>query len=118
MTEQQIEKANNMTLEQIKQERMRAKEIENVCIEGCRHLISRHLMDTSADKPLTCDIQLETDAMGLSDNEKIHVEYMFQEPSEGIIYFKYRYYPYLTDIDDVDLDILLEIAEWLEENHT
>jgi hypothetical protein len=43
---------------------------------------------------------------------------MFQEPSEGIIYFKYRYYPYLTDIDDVDLDILLEIAEWLEENHT
>jgi hypothetical protein len=118
MTEQQIEKANNMTLEQIKQERMRAKEIENVCIEGCRHLISRHLMDTSADKPLTCDIQLETDAMGLSDNEKIHVESMFQEPSEGIIYFKYRYYPYLTDIDDVDLDILLEIAEWLEENHT
>ena len=56
--------------------------------------------------------------MGLSDNEKIHVEYMFQEPSEGIIYFKYEYYPYLIEIDEVDLDVLIEICEWLEQNHT
>lgn len=107
-----------MSLSDIQKERMKIGEIESLCIEGCRHLLSRHLMDTSEDKPLTCDIQLETDAMGLSDNEKIHVEYMFQEPSEGIIYFKYRYYPYLTDIEEISLDVLLEICEWLEENHT
>ena len=118
MTEEQIEKANNMTLEQIKQERMKAKEIENVCIEGCRHLISRHLMDTSEDNPLECDICLDTeDAIGLSTLEMLHVEKMFQDPSEGIIYFKYRGSDDVKDIDDMQTEELIIIAEWLEENH-
>ncbi|MBQ3950728.1 MAG: hypothetical protein II661_09655 [Bacteroidales bacterium] len=45
-----------------------------------RQYISRNLMDTSEDKPLECEITVETDnACGLSSLQMPHISAMYQE---------------------------------------
>lgn len=49
------------------------------------------LKNTSKENPLQVYITLETDEdMGLSTNDKLHIIELYQHPSEGIIYFKFR----------------------------
>ena len=73
--------------------------------EEMRHKLSAILMDTSEEKPMMCSITIgESEAMGLSSNELPVVKSMFQQPSEGIIWFNIEDCEEPIEFDDMPLE--------------
>ena len=81
--------------------------------EEIRHKLSALLMDTCEEKPIHCNIPIgEDEAMGLSSLELPVVTSIFQQPSEGIIWFKIEDYVEPIEFDDMntlDLEIILNV---------
>lgn len=73
-------------------------------IEELRHKMSALLMDTSEESPIECLITIEPEGtFGLSTNDMLKVDRVFQQPSEGIIWL--RLY---GDDDYVEFDDFIE----------
>lgn len=80
-------------------------------IEEIRHKLSALLMDTDEAHPLQCYIAIgEEEAMGLSSLQIPHVISMFQQPSEGIIWFNLEGVEEPIEFDDMFESDLITIA--------
>ena len=101
---------NNKTAEQIVAQYDRLRDDETNLRESIRHFLSRHLMDTSEDKPMTVGLTLQGGAMGLSELEKPEVTSMFQD-HEGIIWVQIYGMAEPIELDDVALDWQVEIVD-------
>lgn len=81
--------------------------------EELRHNLSLLLMDTNITNPVNCDIIIgEKEAIGLSSLEMPKIVSIFQEPSEGIIWFQIEGIDELKEFDDI-YDMLSK-EEWNE----
>lgn len=81
--------------------------------ETLRRNLSLLLMDTNITNPINCDIIIgEEEAVGLSTLEMPKIVNIFQEPSEGIIWFQIEGVNKLKEFDDI-YDMLSE-EEWNE----
>lgn len=70
--------------------------------EELRHKLSLLLMDTNITNPVNCDIIIgEEEAIGLSSLEMPRIVSIFQEPSEGIIWFQIEGIDELKEFDDI-----------------
>lgn len=70
--------------------------------EELRHKLSLLLMDTNATNPVNCDIIIgEEEAIGLSSLEMNRIVSIFQELSEGIIWFQIEGIDELKEFDDM-----------------
>ena len=56
--------------------------------------------------PLECNIELDAFAYGLSSLEIPHIVAIYQEPSEGTIWFKYDWQDIEDEDDWTDIDFL------------
>ena len=91
-------------------------EIEDVLMEDLRHKISALLMNNSEQNPLDCYITIgEDEAMGLSSLELPTVIQAFQEPSEGIIWFRMEGMEEPIEFDSFRVKDLEDIYEGLLE---
>ena len=78
--------------------------------EEMRHKLSAILMDTCEEKPMMCNIIIgESEAMGLSSLELPVVKSMFQQPSEGIIWFNIDGCEEPIEFDDMPLEDIEDI---------
>ena len=78
--------------------------------------ISTFLIGTSEDYHLRTNIIVETDEdMGLSDNEKLRISEIWQEPKEGIITFKFYGSDEEFDLSDYE-DLYEQVYTYLKEN--
>ena len=81
--------------------------------EELRHNLSLLLMDTNITNPVNCDIIIgEEEAIGLSSLEMPKIVSIFQEPSEGIIWFQIEGIDELKEFDDIYN--MLSKEEWNE----
>lgn len=103
------EETNNMSAQEINTRYEHVKKEEETLRESVRHFLSRHLMDTSEEKPMECSIVIEHEACGLSDLEKTTIDRMYQD-GEGIIWVYFFGDPIGMEIDDVPLECLIEIV--------
>ena len=102
---------NNKTAEEIVAMYDKLRDDEITLRESVRHFLSRHLMDTSEDKPMTVGLTLQGGAMGLCEMQKLEVETMFQD-GEGIIWVNIYGVDEPMELDDVALDWQVEIVEF------
>lgn len=93
----------------INDEYNKLKEIERKLREELRHIYSPILMDTDEDNPMECDIPLERDYFGISTLEMPHVTGVWQDPSEGWIYFIFDDNGCPCDFDNMDTKDLLDV---------
>lgn len=101
---------NNKTAEQIVDQYYKLRDDEINLRESIRHFLSRHLMDTSEEKPMGVHLTLQGGAMGLSELEKPEVTSMFQD-CEGIIWVQIDGMAEPMELDDVALDWQVEIVD-------
>lgn len=107
--EQIIELGQNRSLEEI-------KNMLSIVRESIRQFFSRLLMDTSADNPKQCRITISTpEDMGLSELLKPTIIAMYQEPTDGVIYFLFEGCSDYEEFDNIDNDALMQIMEEIEE---
>ena len=84
---------------------------ETIMREMCRKYISRRLMDTNEDNKLACEIHIEpAGAFGMSSLEMPCIVAMWQEPSDGTIWFDEEYNA-VRDFDDYPTDELIQIVK-------
>lgn len=102
---------NNRTSEQIVAMYDKLRDDETALRESIRHFLSRHLMDTSEEKPMTVGLTLQGGAMGLSELEKPEVGIMFQD-QEGIIWVHITGMAEPMELDDVALDWQVELVDF------
>lgn len=101
---------NNKSIQQIKEE------YRNL-FECVRHLLSRILMDTDRDHPIECDIPIEPAyAFGLSTLEMPSVISVYQEPTEGTIWVRFRGTEDYSILEELPLDEQIQLAEGLQDN--
>lgn len=85
-----------------------------------REILRRHfsalLMNTDNEHHLKCNITIEDDAMGLSTLQMPKVIGVFQEPTEGIIWF-YIEGDCLVEFDDIETNDLINILNTLKEQY-
>ena len=106
--EQIIELGQNRSLEEI-------KNMLSIVRESIRQFFSRLLMDTSADNPKQCRIIISTpEDMGLSELLKPTIIAMYQEPTDGVIYFLFEGCSDYEEFDNFDNDALMQIMEEIE----
>ena len=85
--------------------------------ESVRNFLSRFLMDTDEEHPYECDITLDyPDGFGLSSLDYPHLKMMWQEPSEGTIYFAISGYCDCGGFDSMRDDELMKIIEYINDN--
>lgn len=77
-----------------------------------RSRLSAILMETSEEKPMKCDVVLDTHYHG-SSNDAPHIESIFQHPIEGIIVCNMDG-GYELELDDIPLDEQIQILKELE----
>lgn len=73
--------------------------------ENLRQQLSKLLMDTNEDNPLKCNILIgEDESFGLSTLQITTIIELFQEPKEGIIWFKIEGYSPLIEFDNLSIE--------------
>lgn len=83
--------------------------------EDLRHKLSAILMDTDEQHPLECNILIgESEALGLGSLELPLVTSVFQQPSEGIIWFNIYGCIYPIEFDDMNLEDIINIINYFE----
>ena len=83
--------------------------------EDLRHKLSAILMDTDEQHPLECNVLIgESKAQGLSSLELPLVTSVFQQPSEGIIWFNIYGCKYPIEFDDMNLEDIINIINYFE----
>ena len=83
-----------------------------------RRALSAILMDTDEEHPMKVDITLDEDRFcGLSSLELPHISRMWQDPSEGWIYFDMDGYGDAIDFDFLWTTELIQIFEELSSEH-
>ena len=107
----EVYNTNNRTAEQIVAMYDKLRDDETTLRESIRHFLSRHLMNTSEDKPMRVGLTLQGGAMGLSELEKPEVETMFQD-GEGIIWVQIYGMPEPMELDDVAIDWQVELVDF------
>lgn len=86
--------------------------------QSIRNFYSRNLIDTSSDNPLNVSITLTTpDAFGLSSNDMIRIEKIWQHPTEGYIDMKIYGCETIMPFEQFSNEELLFIAEKLWQNN-
>lgn len=94
------------------------EEICNMTIllkESIRQYFSRLLMDTDAENPKQCWYILDTpESVGLSDALKPTLVSMYQDPSEGYIYFLFEGCEEYESFDYYDISVLFDILSAIE----
>ena len=106
--EQIIELGQNRSFEEI-------KNMLSIVRESIRQFFSRLLMDTNADNPKQCRITISTpEDMGLSELLKPTIIAMYQEPTDGVIYFLFEGCSDYEEFDNLDNDALMQIMEEIE----
>lgn len=111
LTEEQIvELAHNQSHQAI-------LNISHFLEESIRQYFSRLLMDTDAENPLTCHYVIETpEDCGLSDLEKPTLISMYQDPTEGYMYFLFEGTEEYCDFEEFSLSALMLIINAIENN--
>lgn len=95
---------NNKEVVDINKLHEQYKDVETLLLESMRKYLSKLLMNTSKDNPLKTKICLvNSEAFGLSSLNFPWVYYMYQDPTEGIIYFGLDE----TDSEPVEFDMML-----------
>ena len=84
------------------------KDLEFKLHKELRHILSPILMDTDEDNPIKCDVPLERDAFGISTLEMPHVTGVWQDPTEGWIYFDFDCGG-PCDFDDMDIQDIIDV---------
>lgn len=83
--------------------------------EKLRRRLSAILMDTDEQHPLECNILIgESEAQGLSSLELPLVTSVFQQPSEGIIWFNIYGCKDPIEFDDMNLEDIINIINYFE----
>lgn len=83
--------------------------------EDLRHKLSAILMDTDEQHPLECNILIgESEAQGLSSLELPLVTSIFQQPSEGIIWFNIYGCKNPIEFDNMNLEDIINIINYFE----
>lgn len=110
-TDQVIEMAHNRTYGNI-------VGISLLLQESMRQYFQRMLADTSEESPLECNLIIDTtESQGLSEAEKPCIIGMYQDPNEGIVYFKFEGdEEHWYEIDYFTLDCQLDIIRAIETN--
>ena len=89
--------------------RLAKNETEENIREMIRFYFSRNLMDTSAENQIKVDIILETDeTFGLSTNDMLRINSIWQDPCEGYIIFEFEGGNWI-DFDDLSVNELVRI---------
>lgn len=83
--------------------------------EEIRKKLSLILIDTDENNPIKCNI-LIGEEQGLSSLELLEIESMFQQPSEGIIWFNIKYAEEPLEFDDLKEEDLNKIMEYYDED--
>lgn len=97
-------KSNNKEITDITQYHEQYKTLETLIKESIRKHLSRKLMYTSVENPLKTQICLvNSEGFGLSSLNFPWIYYMYQDPTEGIIYFGFDE----TDSEPVEFDEML-----------
>jgi hypothetical protein len=88
--------------------------MKNLSIEQIRRKISALLMDTNEQNPMECHYVVgDAYSCGLSTLEMPTIISMFQEPSEGIIWFQFEGEQEPREFDDLVRSDLNELMEQL-----
>ena len=83
--------------------------------EDLRHKLSAILMDTDEQHSLECNVLIgESEAQGLSSLELPLVTSVFQQPSEGIIWFNIYGCKNPIEFDDMNLEDIINIINYFE----
>ena len=97
-------KAMNKNVTELESMHVQYKFLENMLRESVRKYLSRILMHTSVENPLKTKICLvNSEAFGLSSLNFPWIYYMYQDLTEGIIYFGFDE----TDSEPVEFDAML-----------
>ena len=97
-------KAMNKNVTELESMHVQYKFLENMLRESVRKYLSRILMNTSVENPLKTKICLvNSEAFGLSSLNFPWIYYMYQDLTEGIIYFGFDE----TDSEPVEFDAML-----------
>lgn len=79
--------------------------------------ISKLLMDTSKEKHILIDIPLNyRSSFGLSSNDMLHINEIWQDEKEGIITFKIRGCDGEYDLSEEPVYIQKTVLKYLKEN--
>lgn len=121
----QIRKSSKMTLkEMLDNSQNRSVEdinrlYKDICAstdllrECIRHFLSRNLMDYNENNKLKTSIILDVYEQGLSELEKPEVVTIWQQESEGIIWFEIYGCIEPMELDDIDLKEQVQIVNEL-----
>lgn len=85
--------------------------------EKLRRRLSAILMDTDEQHPMECNVLIgESEAQGLSSLELPVVVSVFQQPSEGIIWFNIYGCKDSIEFDDMNLEDIVKVINYFEGN--
>lgn len=100
-------KSNNKEILEISKMSEQYSSLEKMIRESIRHFLSRKLMDTSEEKTLKCYIPI---------SEHNYIYEMWQNPSEGLIYFETDGYEIdKLELDNLPIHLLTEICKEVTE---
>lgn len=86
--------------------------------QSIRNFYSRNLIDTSSNNPLNVSITLTIpDTFGLSSNDMLRIEKIWQHPTEGYIDMKIYGSETILSFEQFSNEELLYIAEELWQNN-
>ena len=97
---------------------VRKEEDDGDKIERLRHQMSALLMNTDESHPTDCYIQIgESESFGLNSLELPVISGVFQQPSEGTIWFQLYGAEEPIEFDDLSYEDLKNIYEELHNNY-
>ena len=82
--------------------------VEDIEREKLRRCFSSLLMHTNENEPQTCDITIDGNGFGLSTNDMLTIDKMFQF-EDGTIWFHFYGADDYTDFDDIAVEDLKKI---------
>lgn len=88
--------------------------------ESVRDYFSRLLMDYNENNKLSCFYPFgDKDAFGLSELEKLHIDQLYQQQNEGIIWFHFEGEAENTfhELNELCLEDLIELIKNIENDY-